>query len=122
VTRSLSRIRASAALALALAAVAAPTALADTPVGSDQLSIQAAAVDRVTPDARDAATAPVFWSTPGASPSAVGATPAAQTPTRPVASSGDADWVVAAIIVLFALFAAGTMTAVRLRRRSIPVA
>jgi hypothetical protein len=61
VTRRFRRIlslRRSAALALAVTAVAVPAAVADTPVGADQLSIHArnggAAVDRVTPDARDA--------------------------------------------------------------------
>jgi hypothetical protein len=36
----MTRIRATLALALVLAAVAAPTAFADTPVGEDQLSIR----------------------------------------------------------------------------------
>jgi hypothetical protein len=59
--RRILRIRRTVALALAVTAVAAPAAVADTPVGSDQLSIHArngggqVVVDRVTPDARDAA-------------------------------------------------------------------
>ena len=97
-TRSHSRIRATVVLALALAAVAAPAALADT---------------------RDAA-APVFWATPDAVPSAEATTTPARTPTRPVATSGDHGWVDAAIIVVLTLFAAATVADVRLRRRSLP--
>ena len=111
-TRRFSRLRAGAALALALIAVAAPTAQADTPVGDDQLSIQC-----------PTSTAPVFWATPGVEKDSFGAAPAAQAPpAHPVASSSDSGWIVAVILVPLALCAAGTVAGVRMRRRSLPVA
>ena len=58
--RRILHLRRAATLALAVTAVAAPAAVADTPVGPDQLSITShsprqVVVDRVSPDARDAA-------------------------------------------------------------------
>jgi hypothetical protein len=52
--RRIVQIRRAAALTLAVSALAAPAAVADTPTGQDRLAIQPAPVNLVSPDARDA--------------------------------------------------------------------
>jgi hypothetical protein len=91
--RSLARIRSTAALALAVAAVAAPAAIADTPVGQDQLSIDSTAVQHETAPA-----------------------------VKPVSSDDGVDWLEVGGLTGVLLLAGGTMAGVHVRRRAVPTA
>jgi hypothetical protein len=129
--RRILRIRRSVALALAVTAVAAPAAVADTPVGSDQLSIHArhggAAVDHVTPDARDAGRpAPAIdLVSPDARDNGRRGTPPAVSSAPTVAASDHFDWLdagVGAAGLAALLLLGGTAAVVRTRRGPVRAA
>jgi hypothetical protein len=125
VNRRLSRIRSTVVATLAVAAVAAPAALADTPTGQDQLAISGGSSagqivgdpvgDRVRPLA-DAQVAgdPVSDRVRAAAPVDVTA------PAAPAAQPNEFDWLDAGIgaggLALLVLVGAGAAKGVRTRR------
>jgi hypothetical protein len=123
--RRIVQIRRAAALALAVSALAAPAAVADTPTGQDQLAIEPAPVSFVSPDTRDAARPQpqVSYVSPDArdagrrKPAPVVVSPPA------VAASDGFDWAAAGIgaagVALLLLLGAGAATMVRTRRAPV---
>ena len=130
-SRHFRRIRRALALAVAVTAVAAPVAVADTPVGNDQLSIQPAkagaqvTVDLVSPDARDAArpTPAIDLVSPDARDAGRRETPPIVVSAPAVAPADDFSWADAGIGAgaLAALLLLGAGTAATLRTRRGPV-
>jgi hypothetical protein len=150
VTRRFRRIlhlRRAATLALAVTAVAAPAAVADTPVGQDQLSITShsprqVVVDRASPDARDAGRrapvsfvspdardagrrAPVSFVSPDARDAGRSVTPPAASSAPTAAATDHFDWLdagIGAAGIAALLLLGGTAAVVRTRRGPIGAA